>query len=394
MNEIKSANLVHPHVFTAYIYFLFVYAWASINIILPALPLWVRIFHVNQAHVSLTLSLFLFFFAVTQLIWGPLSDKFGRRKIILSGMAITTLGAFIAIFSVNIDMLIMARVIEAIGIGCGPVLARSIMVDRFEGKAITRIIANSAILVATMPVLATLLGGHILLFGWRFIFIVLVFFSALLWFIAFQYIPESNKQIEPQLKILQVFRSYISCLRNKRYLGALLLYGFFYGSMMAYYAISAFIFIQHLHVSSQMYGVLLIFTVLCYIAGALLSRLLVQQVKLQFLVKLGIALACLGSVFMMGMAEFFGMTIVSVILPMMFFIVGSGIMSPAVNTIALSIFDQNKGVASAMLGFSMAGFSAVLSAIMTLFAATTLWPLIGLITSVSLVTVLLYRLLI
>src|SRR3990167_2404004 len=123
-------------VFALFIYALFTYGWFSANVVMPILPELTGVFQTSQGMVEFSVTAFLFGFAFLQLLWGPISDRIGRKHVLFIGFSITTVAAVGAAFAPNVSVFIAARFIEALGIACGPVMARSIMMDVFDQKEI------------------------------------------------------------------------------------------------------------------------------------------------------------------------------------------------------------------------------------------------------------------
>lgn len=360
-----------------FIFTLFVYGWLSANIPMPILPELTHVFDAPSSLTKFTVTIFLFGFAITQLVWGPLSDRHGRRKMLQWGFTITVIGALGAAFSQNIWMLIGFRFFEAIGMGCGPVLARSIIMDVYtSNKEKTSIIATSAIIVGIMPCLAPVIGGWLsYALTWHSVFLFLALYGCILLIATQFFMHETNLTLDTALTFKKGFKSYITCLKNQQFRGCLMMYGLYYGIQLGYYTAAPFIFIVHLHYSKKHYGWLMLFTTLAYILGAYLAKKLANCISLQKVIVMSIAVGAIGLALLIILNISIGMSALSAILPFTIVIVGSGMISPAVNTLGMEVFSRNKGSASALLGCSMSGAAALFSASMVLFSNENLYPL-------------------
>lgn len=182
---------------------LFVFGWISVNIYLPALPSLVHDFHTSQQSLNFSLTLFLVGFAVSQLFWGPISEKYGRKLPLIYGMVITVLGITFAMLAPNVIVFNFGRFIEALGLGSAPVLGRAILMDALEPKALAPAMAYGSISANVMPAVAPVIGGYLLLWlGWRFIFAFLLMYG--LWIISlltFQ-LKETHPDVKKHIKIL------------------------------------------------------------------------------------------------------------------------------------------------------------------------------------------------
>ncbi len=374
-----------------FIYALFVYGWLSANIAMPILPELVKVFHTTNTYTKLSVTVFLLGFSLTQILWGPLSDKYGRRKILFCGFTTTVIGALGAALSVNVWMLIIFRLIESIGMGVGPVLGRSMIMDSFKGKKITEIIAMSAIIVGVMPALAPIIGAWLSsVFTWHSVFLFLVIYGIVLLIITLTKLHETNIEIDIKLSARNALQSYIKCFKHKQYTGSLLMYGLFFGLQLGYYTAAQFLFIITLHYSKQQYAHFMIFTVFGYIAGAYVAKKLVGKLSLASIVLLASSVSVTGLILLIILNATIGMRALTILLPMSIIIFGSGMISPAVNTLAMSVFKRNKGSAAALLGCAMSGFSALFSAALALSTARNLFPLIGMLAFAIIAAILVY----
>ena len=140
---------------------LFVYGWVSVNIYLPVLPQLEKVLEIGRSTASLTVTVFLVGFSVTQFVWGPLSDRFGRKPVLLCGLAISVTGAVLTAFANSIEFFITARILESVGIGVAPVLARSVLTDSLDRDHVSTAMAYMAVVVALVPAVAPIIGGYL-----------------------------------------------------------------------------------------------------------------------------------------------------------------------------------------------------------------------------------------
>jgi DHA1 family bicyclomycin/chloramphenicol resistance-like MFS transporter len=140
---------------------LFVYGWLSVNMYLPVLPQLEQVFAIGSPAAKLTVPVFLLGFAFSQLIWGPLSDRYGRKPVLLSGLAISVLGALLSGFAPTVELFMAARFVEGIGLGVGPVLGRAILADCMDRSEIAGTMARVVTVVAIVPALAPIVGGYL-----------------------------------------------------------------------------------------------------------------------------------------------------------------------------------------------------------------------------------------
>ncbi len=166
----------------------------SLNILVPAIPSMVAKFATEPANVQLTVSLYLLGLAVAQLIFGPLSDRFGRRPVVLAGLALATVASTAAIFAANIASLISARVVQSLGASTGQTIGRAIIRDLYDREQAASMIGLVTSVVVLMPMAAPLIGGILdTLFGWELIFVFTTILSLTVFVWAVIALPETRK---------------------------------------------------------------------------------------------------------------------------------------------------------------------------------------------------------
>jgi DHA1 family bicyclomycin/chloramphenicol resistance-like MFS transporter len=234
---------------------------------LPAIR---REFLADTAEAQAMLSVFLLGFAVSQLIYGPLSDRFGRRPLIIVGMTIYGLASLACALANSIEMLVAARFVQALGACAGPVLARAIVRDLYERREAARILAYMASAMALIPAVAPVFGGWLgESFGWRFIFDLIALFALLLLAWSAWHLVETNDRKRPDaLNVAVLFSTYLSFFRSRIFLAFTLVNAFTYGAMFAFISGSSFVLIEGVGISPKSYGLCFGAVVVGYIIGA------------------------------------------------------------------------------------------------------------------------------
>src|SRR5204862_4210744 len=165
----------------------------SIDMFLPSLPAMTLAFGSDAATAQLTVTLFLAGLAAAQLLWGPLSARLGRRRVLLAGLAVYATAGTACAFAPSMSLLIAARVVQALGAGSGPVIARAVVRDLYEPQRAARVLAAMGTAQALTPILAPILGGWVhVLGGWRAVFVVLGGFGVVFLLAAWRIVPETN----------------------------------------------------------------------------------------------------------------------------------------------------------------------------------------------------------
>jgi len=165
----------------------------SIDMSLPAMPQLQQAFGAGVSSVQLTLSVFLAGFALGQVFCGPLSDRFGRRPVLVAGLALFTVAGFVCAASTSLHMLVAFRFVQGMGASVGPVVARAVVRDRFDARRSAAVLSQMTQVMIVAPLLAPTLGGHLLVyFGWPAIFILLGASGALMSIVCWRYLPETS----------------------------------------------------------------------------------------------------------------------------------------------------------------------------------------------------------
>lgn len=355
---------------------LFAYSWLSVNIYLPILPQLEGLFQTTPQMTRLTVTIFLIGICATQLVWGPLSDRFGRRPVLLTGIALSAIGALLTGFTNDIYLFIGARFLESLGLGVASVLARSLLTDSLDRAHVAVAMSYGTIAVAIAPAVAPILGGYLdVLASWRAIFFFLSLYGAtLLVWCVFQ-LPETNKNKDPSLRATKVATTYLEMLRHRQYLGYLLAYAISYGTMLGYYAAAPYIFIDVLGYRSHEYGFLLIFNVGFYVVGALVARMIVPRFGSNRVLVLAITVFAAAAIVAVVLDQYMTISTVGVLIPMSIFIFGAALVSPAANTGAMTMFKDRAGASTAIVGFAPVIGGAIFNAGLSTVHITRLWEL-------------------
>ena len=326
----------------------------SIDTPLPALPQTASALNSQSATVLLTLSSFMAGFAIAQLVFGPLSDRFGRRPTLLCGCALFTLASFLCVLAPSIGFLLAARFAAGCGAGAGMVLVLAMVRDLFDGAAGRAKLSFVSLVIGVAPMVAPTVGAVILLWGdWRAIYAVLGAGGATLTLAVWLGLDESLAQPNRQALQVRLLRaSYLQVLRHPVAFSYILVNGLVFGCMFAYVSGSAFTLMRLHGLTTLQYGLAFAGTALSIMLGAFVSgRLGQRHVAAVVPLTLGLGMAAAGSVSLLlltlvGVSSFgivFALLVVSTC--------GYGLTAPNAAHGALQPLPQIAGVASASLGF-------------------------------------------
>lgn len=346
---------------------------------LPSLPDIARLLGASTAQAQLTISSYLIGFAVGQIFYGPLADRHGRKPVLMGAMALYCAASLACALSTSIEMLIAARALQALGGSGGIVLARAIVRDLYSGARAGRELSLIGAVMALAPVLAPLVGGVLQTgFGWRSVFFTLVGGGLLGAAIVWPLMPETLalRAAEP-VSPATMFRSYRVVARNGAYLAYLGLASTSFAGLFAWISGSSFV-LQYLYGQSPIqFGVAFAIGSVGYMVGTTLAARLVMRHGVDSTLGVGAAAMAAGGLAML-LAVAFGLTSgASLVLPMVLYLAGLGMVLPQSIAGAMTPFPERAGAASALLGFVQQSLAALCGAAVGALLGTSAWPLAG-----------------
>lgn len=325
------------------------------NIILPAFPEMALALHASTQDLSATLSSFFVAFALGQLFVGPLSDRFGRKWLVLGGLLTFALGSAICFLAASLPQLILGRIVQALGVCATSVLARAIARDLFDGEQLARVLSRIMVAMAAAPGFSPLLGQAFnSALGWRATF---GFVGVLALVLAVHYslrLGETHRGARAALSLRAVLAAYGQLLRDRRFIAPALAVSLVIGALYAFFSMAPAILMTGFGLSALAMGVFFAATVLVVFAGGWLAPRLARRWGAARVVRAGIGIALAGSLaLLVGPQAFFFFSVALSV-----FLLGMGILNPLATAIALQPFGLQAGAASALLGFLQMGCAA------------------------------------
>jgi DHA1 family bicyclomycin/chloramphenicol resistance-like MFS transporter len=363
----------------------------SIDMYLPAFPNIGKDLGVISSQVELSLSSFFIGLAMGQLIYGPISDRYGRKKPLLVGMSIYIVSSFACAYSNNIHMLIVFRVVQALG-GCsGMVVCRSIVRDVFEKQRAAQIFSTLMLVTGVAPVLAPLVGGYILKFlGWRAIFKVLGTLSLISWTCSLLFLPETHPASRERPSILSSVRAAGNILRDKEFLGYAMTGAAVISGMFAYIAGSPFVFIVLFGVRPERYGWIFGMNAAGITTASQINRALLKKFPLESILRV---VTCCTCVFAMGLfaASRLSHWIGAILIPLFLFIATIGFTVPNTTAGALANQGRRAGTSSSLVGSMQWSAAFLVSFLVSVLHNGTSGPMAGLILASGVLGFLIFR---
>ncbi|MTV81415.1 multidrug effflux MFS transporter [Secundilactobacillus folii] len=361
----------------------------SIDLYLPALPQMMRQFHTSASLIQLSLTACLLGLAAGQLIFGPLSDHFGRKRPLMIGFLVFGLASFLIAWTNSIAMLIILRFIQGLAGASGQVLSRAVARDLFSGHALTNFYAILNAVNGVFPIIAPILGGYMIQYvPWQGVFILLGIIGVILAGLIIVGIPETLK-VDKRLTgpLFVTFKSFGSLVKMPGFLRNIIITGVVYGCLFSYISASTFIYQQLFHMSAQSFGLVYALNGLGIVIGsALPSRL--NHCSEYKQVKVGLACVIADSlVLLIGSVLHFSLLAVAGLLWILVLCIG--LLLTLTTSIIMNQTPKNAGSASALVGLSQNAFGGISSPLVGLFGSASYAPMAGLIFLYSLVATLL-----
>lgn len=329
------------------------------NIILPAFPRIGAGLGVSSQELGLTLSSFFIAFAFGQVLVGPLSDRFGRKWLVLGGLAVFAAGSVVCASADSLSVLVLGRIIQALGACAASVLSRAIARDLFDGEALARALALTMIAGAAAPGFSPLLGGVLDgLFGWRITFLVVAAFGVALALHYVRRIGETHPtDRRAPLAASAVASAYGRLAVDPRFLFPALSVGLVIGGLYTFFAAAPAILMSELGLTAIELGLTFAATVLIVFAAGFLAPRLARRWGQRSVGMAGLFIALAGGLSMFAFAAAPAFTTFTTAIAL--YLLGMGLINPLGTAIALHPFGHQAGLASALLGFLQMGCAAI-----------------------------------
>jgi DHA1 family bicyclomycin/chloramphenicol resistance-like MFS transporter len=343
----KTKTAVHGSRLLALLALLSAFPPLSTDMYLPAIPLLQKTWGQPLTIVNLTLVGFFIGYCVFLLIYGPISDRFGRRPPLLAGIGIYILASLLCAISNGVVSLIVFRVLQAAGAASASALALAIAKDAYEGRERERILAYVGVIMALAPMLAPVFGGWVMTwFSWRWIFVAQGVIGAISW-IGVLRMPETMKA-PSAAGALQTAVIYFQLLRNRRYVGFALMVSMVVFPHFAFIGGSADIYITRLGLSEQVFGYFFALNAMAIMAGSFAFTRLLHQYTSRQILTVAFAGILIGGLGMLApwLPGPWGLA-----LPMAAVSFSFGLSRPPSNHLVLEQVDQHAGAASSLLIF-------------------------------------------
>ncbi len=366
----------------------------SIDMYLPAFPDIAKGLHTTVAQVMLSLSSFFIGISAGQLLYGPLLERFGRKKPLYLGLSIYLVASVGCAMAASVNALIMLRLLQALG-GCvGMVAARAMVRDLFEVKENAKIFSMLMLVVAVSPIIAPTLGGYVTaLFGWRYVFAVLIVVALLILTGIHFLLPESKKP-DPNfsLRPAPILNNFAGIIKQPQFYTYALTAAISAAGLYAYISGSPYVFMELFHVSEKQYGWIFALIAMGLIGSSQINTVLLKNYTSDQLIKVALICQSMIGLILAGLSLFGWNELFVTIFLIFTFLCCQGFIFPNASALSLAPFGHNAGSASALMGAIQMCIGASASAIVSLLQNHSSLPMAGVMACCAMTALLIFSL--
>jgi len=351
----------------------------SIDMYLPGFPAIAKDLHTTASKVSLSLSGFFIGISAGQLLYGPLLDRFGRKKPLFIGLTVYILASLGCAVSTSIDMLIVMRFVQAIG-SCAAAVASVAMVrDLFPVKDSAKVFSLLMLVVGASPMIAPTVGGYVTAaFGWQTVFLILTGMGVAILAATVLWLPDSFKpDTSLSLKPKPIILNFLSVIREPQFYTYSLTGAIAFSGLFAYVSGSPLVFMEVFHTDEKVYGWIFALLSVGFIGASQFNTLLLRKYRSEQIIHTALIFQLFIS-FTMALSSFNGLlTLTPTIILLFLFLCCIGLINPNAAALSLAPFSKNAGSASALMGAIQMGMGALISVVISLFEEPSTLPMVS-----------------
>ena len=362
------------------------------QILLPAIPVIRQELQVSAEVAQLTLSLSMFAIAIGTLVYGPLSDKFGRKPVMLLGLSITLFGSVCCLFAHSIGWLIVSRFIQAFGGAVGLVLARAIVRDVYGGQEAARVIATLVMVMVVIPMLSPALGGELMiLFGWESVFVVIAVLTSLMALFLYKSLPETLVEPVPFAGVGAMLMNFVRLFQSRVFCGYAFCVTFVSVVFFSFISAAPEIMVSVLKRPATEYGYYFVMVPAGFMAGNYTTRYFGRSYSMNTMIGVGASIA-VGGIGLTIALQLLGLHHpLALFAPVALAIFGNGITLPKAQAAAINEFPRFAGSASGLTGFLQMAFSGIAAQLVAIVFNGTVYPLLVIMLGASLISLISFR---
>ncbi|WP_298442386.1 Bcr/CflA family multidrug efflux MFS transporter [uncultured Ferrimonas sp.] len=361
----------------------------AIDMYLPAIPTIAEHFGTATERVQFSVSIYLLFFGIGQLLFGPITDALGRLKVMAAGLLLFALACLGCLWSQSIESLLVWRAVQALGGAATSVVAMGMIRDRFERDEFARAISFVMLVMQLAPLLAPILGGYLLLFsGWQSLFVVLAV-SAVLMLIAVTFgIGETlPPQRRNKLSFANALATYAMILRHRHCMSYLLIGIMTAGTLFSFITTAPFVYIEYFGVAPQHFGYLFGLNIVVMMLCTSLNARYVARYGARKMLSIGLSIALVGALLLLLCYWLAPLWLWGLTLPVTLILGPLGLISANGTSLALEPFPQASGSVAALGGFLRFGWGALAGGVISSLHTGTPLPLVLMMASCSIIAI-------
>ncbi|MEO8886819.1 MAG: multidrug effflux MFS transporter [Mucilaginibacter sp.] len=351
----------------------------SIDMYLPGFPAIAKSFHITTAQVSLSLSSFFVGISVGQLLYGPLLDRYGRKRPLYIGLVLYIAASIGCFFAADIETLILLRFIQAVGSCAAGVASMAMVRDIFPVADNAKIFALLILILGASPMVAPTVGGYVtVVWGWHLIFIILAAMAVLILLAVIFALPESHKP-DPthSLKPLPIINSFLAVIKNAQFFTYALTGAFAFMGLFVYVAGSPLVFMEVFKTGAKTYGWIFAGLSIGFVGSSQVNNVLLRYYKSEQIIGVAIVTQVITTILFV-LATLNGWLGLGGTICMIFIVLSCvGIANPNASALSLAPFEKNAGTAAALLGAAQLGLGALASLGISIFNSQSALPMAG-----------------
>jgi MFS transporter, DHA1 family, 2-module integral membrane pump EmrD len=363
---------------------------------LPSLPSIAHALHASRADAKLTVSFYLYGFAVMPLFYGPFSDRLGRQKVLFFGLTVALVASALCIVARDIYELIALRLLQGMGVAGGMSVGRILVTDVFKGRTLAKVSTYFAMFIGITPSIAPTIGGYVQsAWGWRANFAVIFFLILAVFVLLVFVLPETNRHLNPKATRPSVFfKNYARLISNRAFIVYPIITAASFGGVMAYLTAAPFLFQRVLDLTPIEFGWLSAFTSMAIIMGAIINNRLLRRYEPVMIVPFGVVLTAIATVLLLVTGFLGVVTVWAVLLSLMIYITGMQLILGNAFSLGMAAIDSRtakdnvRGSAAALFTVGQMGGAAIASSIMAAAVISSQLPIAYLWAGLVLINVL------
>lgn len=360
----------------------------SIDMYLPGFPAIAADLHCTLPQVQLSLTSYFIGICLGQLFFGPIIDRFGRKKPLYAGLLVYLAASLGCMLSPSVEILIALRFLQALGSCAGAVVSRAMVRDIFPVNQNAHVFSLLILVVAISPIVAPTAGGYMsAAFGWQSIFLTLTIVSALILFLSYRILPES-KPADPGMSLhpKSILSDFKYVLQTKQFILYVTASGFASAGMFAYITDSPLVIIEIFKVNAKHFGWFFAFNASGLIVASQLNRLLLSKYSSESIISVASIIQVVAGIILFLLTYFNIIGLAGIIALLFSYLAMQGFLFPNTSALSLAPFHTRTGIASSLMGCFQMFFSALASAIVSILHNNTAMPMTTVIAFCSIIS--------